>query len=370
MFSQCLHGGQFILSHTLNASYCQCDPCHQGVHCEDPTPHKVQMQFDTEYVRLSVYLIELCLSLSNNLLSLAVFQGSKRIRRTSIGVYLTIYSIVAIVGNVLLVVGQFVQYLKPYPFVNNEELSETFHCFLDKSGYQITALLCLSLSALVAFERGLIIRRKFRMNATRWRSVITLLPIFCIIATISVPWLIYRCKWNIPHQASMRRILSGWFYTVDFLAGLIYVLATLLVLISFALRIHHYGTTQESKTKIFFELLKTHLFVFIPPIIYLLCVIPYLIWFPLKGPTQPYFQCGISTVEYIFKVIVQTLPNLPTVITWLIFIYPSNVYMTEFYTETWIGWIWMRRVAMTNFEVPQRSSQSTAQSDLEVFIKN
>jgi hypothetical protein len=350
MSYQCFNGGQFILNQTLNESYCQCDPCHQGMQCEDPIRTKDQLQFDTEYVRLIVYLIELCLSLLNNLFSFAVFLSSKRIRRTSIGVYLTIYSIISIVGDVLLVAGQFVQYLKPYPFVNNEELSDTFHCLLEKSGYQITVLLCLWLSALVAFERGLIICFNFKMNATRWRSVITLLPIFCITATTSVSWLIYRCKRNMPHQESMERILSGWFYTADGLAGLIYVLATLLVLISFASHIYHYGTTQKSKKKIFIQLLKKHLFIFIPPITYLLCVIPYQIWLPLKGPIESYFPCGISTMEYIFKVIVQILPNIPTVITWLIFVYPSNVYMTEFYTQTWIGRMWMRRVIMTKFE--------------------
>ena len=150
--------------------------------------------------RLIVYLIHLCLSLPNNLLSLAVFQGSKRIRRTSIGVYLTIYSIIAIVGNVILVVGQSVRYLKPYHFANNQELSDTFYCFLEKCGFQITALFCLWLSALVAFERGLIICFNFKMKATRWRSIIMLLFVLCVTVVTSVAWLIYRCKWNMPHQ--------------------------------------------------------------------------------------------------------------------------------------------------------------------------
>ncbi|CAF1442081.1 unnamed protein product, partial [Adineta steineri] len=95
-------------------------------------------------------------------------------------------------GTISLVIGQAVQYLKPYPFANNEELLETFHCFLEKSGYQITALLCLWLSALIALERGLITGFGFKMNATRWRSFVTLLLIFCIAGVTSVPWLFYR----------------------------------------------------------------------------------------------------------------------------------------------------------------------------------
>ena len=343
MSLQCLNGGQFRLNSTTNETYCLCDPCHQGVHCDYRIPNKGQIQFNTDYVYLIIYLIELCLSLANNLLSLALFQGSKCIRRTNIGVYLAIYSFTSITGSVVLVVGQSVKYFRPYPFANNNELTETFHCFLEKSGQKITSFLCIWLSALVAFERALIICFNFKMNARRWRSVFMPLFVFCITAATSIPMLGYQCAWDKSHKTSRKRIATGWFYTVGILAGVVYCLATLLVLISFALRIYYYGTAQMSRTKIFFKLLRKHLFIFIPPTVYLLCVIPYQIWFAHKRHTQRYFQCGISTVEYILKVIVESLPNIPTVLIWLIFVYPSNVYMTEFYTETWIGRIWMRQ---------------------------
>jgi hypothetical protein len=338
MSSQCLNGGQLILSQYSNTSYCQCNPCFQGVNCADRIPSKRQLQFNTDYVYLIIYLTELCLSLLNNLLSLEVFLGCERVRRTNSGVYLILYSIISITGSVLLVVDQLVQYFKPYPFANNQQLSETFHCFFKKSGEQVTAFLCGSLGALVAFERCLIICFNFKMNATRWRSVVTLLLIFSFTVVTSITMLIYRCEWNVPnHKTPRARITSRWFYTAGFLAGFIYVLGTSLVLINFVLHIYHYGTTQESRKKIFFKLLRKHLFIFIPPITYLLCIIPYQIWYPLRLFQQAYLYCGISTVEYIFKVIVEALSGFPTVITWLIFVYPSNVYMTEFYTNTWSG---------------------------------
>jgi hypothetical protein len=370
MSSQYLNAGQSILNLTSNESYYQCDACYQSVNCVDPISNKQQVQFDTILIYLIIYSIELCLSFLNNLLSLNVFLGNKRVRRTNIGVYLTIYSIISIGGNALLVIDQYVQYFKLYPFANNVELSETFHCFLEKSGRQVTLFVCLWLNVLVAFEHGLIICFNFKMNATRWRSVVTLLFVFCVAAATSITMLIYRCEWNVPHKTLKVRLTSDWFYAAAFLAGLVYVLATLLVQSSFASRISQFGTTQQSKTKIFFELLKKHLFVFIPPITCLLCVIPYQIWFSLKGPTQTYFQCGISTVEYSFKVIVHTLPTIPTVITWFIFVHPSKVYMTEFYTETWVGRMWMRRAALTGFKLAQRSSQMTDKSDLKIIIIN
>ncbi len=338
MSFQCLNGGQFIINQTSNESYCRCDTCYQGMRCEDLI-EMVQVRFDYEYHRLIIYSMELCLSLLNNLLSLAVFLGSKRIRRTNVGIYLVIYSITSIVGNIQLVIGQSVYYYKPYPFANNEDLSTTFLCYLEKSGYQVTEFLCLCLSALVAVERNLIICFSFKMNATRWRSLITLIPMLCIVIATSVSWVLYRCERSDSDEPTTTR-LSGWFYTANGLAGFTYIVATLMALISLALRIYYCGNTQESKMKISFKLIKTHIVILIPPIIYLLCVLPYLIWFPLRGAGKNYFQCEITLVEYIFKLIVQTMPNCSSVFTWLIFVWPSNVFRTEFYEETWIG-LWL-----------------------------
>ncbi|CAF4111398.1 unnamed protein product, partial [Adineta steineri] len=91
----------------------------------------------------------------------------KRVRRTNIGVYLILYSIISMIGSLLLVVNQSVQYFKPYPFRDNHELSEAFDCFLEKSGDQVTI----------------------------------------------VPMLIYRCEWVPTHATSASRGTTRWFYT-------------------------------------------------------------------------------------------------------------------------------------------------------------
>jgi hypothetical protein len=132
MSSQCLNVGQFIINETSNESFCLCDQCYRVIRCEDLIPHKVQVRFDYEYHRLVIYSIELCFSLVNNLLSLAVFCGSKRIRRTNVGIYLIIISIISSVGSILLVIGQSIYYHKPHPFVDNTILSEAVLCFLEK----------------------------------------------------------------------------------------------------------------------------------------------------------------------------------------------------------------------------------------------
>jgi hypothetical protein len=356
MLSQCLNG-QFIVNQTLNISYCVCNPCYQGLYCADLIPNKPQMQFGTNYIYLIICLAGLCLSLLNNLLSLDVFLSS-RIRRTNIGVYLIVGAIVFIAGSALLVIDRSIQYFKPYPFTNNIELSEKYHCFLEKSGGQITLFLCLWLSALVALERGLITTLDFKMNATRWRSVVTLLFLTCFTAATTITMLIYRCEYHAPHNKRQTRITSRMFYASAFIAGCIYVLATLLVLVSFALRISTCSTTHESQTEIFRRLLRKHLFIFIPSITYILCICPYQIWYSLKRPEQAFFQCEISTVEYSFKIAIQALTDLPTVITWLVFVYPSNVYMTEFYTATWSGKHARHLLVFFNEKFKKRTNQT------------
>ncbi len=48
-----------------------------------------------------------------------------------------------------------------------------------------------------------------------------------------------------------------------------------------------------------------------------------------KNPKHSYFQCDISTGEYIIRVLIEVLTGIPIVIIWLLL-----VYMIEFYLNT------------------------------------
>jgi hypothetical protein len=111
----------------------------------------------------------------------------------------------------------------------------------------------------------------------------------------------------------------------------------ILVLISFAIRIHKFGIENDSRIKKFLNLLKTHLLIFVPPITYIICQLPYTIIDNTQNPEFSFFICGISLAEFIVRVILDALPNTPYALTWLLFVYPSRVYMTDYYLETWSG---------------------------------
>jgi hypothetical protein len=214
----------------------------------------------------------------------------------------------------------------------NSEPSEMLYCYVGKIGYNMFIYLCIWFSACITFERALIVRFDFKMNANRWRSFVTSLVIFTIAGGSAAPMIWSNCDWDHIPPLGTVHVFFVWFYIVTGLV--IYVVATLLVLISFAGRIRRYGMENGSYIKTFVKLLYTHLFIFVPPIAYAISQIPYTIVFNTENS---YFQCGISIGEFVVKVLIDALTGVPVVITWLLFVYPSRVYMTEFYLNTWSG---------------------------------
>jgi hypothetical protein len=148
------------------------------------------------------------------------------------------------------------------------------------------------------------------------------------------PLLVYKCDWGVSNVHTLRSVFQG-FYII---AGIvIYLVATVLVLRSFVIRIRHYGMENGSPIITFLKLLKTHLFIFVPPITYGICQLPFAIAANTADQEHSYYQCGISLGEYIIKVIITSLTDTPYALTWLLFVYPSRVYMKEFYLNTWSG---------------------------------
>ncbi|CAF4371797.1 unnamed protein product [Rotaria socialis] len=133
--------------------------------------------------------------------------------------------------------------------VPNSDLSNFpgYGCYFGKIGYNALVYGCIWLNACIAFERGLIVCLDSKTNATRWRSICTI-TVFSVIATGSaIPMMVYNCDFgNIPGLQTARLFLV-WFSIVTGLS--IYVLATLLILISFARRIRQYGTEDGSFIK-------------------------------------------------------------------------------------------------------------------------
>ncbi|CAF1635861.1 unnamed protein product [Adineta ricciae] len=86
--------------------------------------------------------------------------------------------------------------------------------------------------------------------------------------------ILYSSRWDLIPDLMILRDLSMYFHIASGVT--IYVLATLLVLISFAIRTRSYGTESgDSFIKTFLKLLYTYMFIFTPPVAYLGDFIPY-----------------------------------------------------------------------------------------------
>jgi len=326
---ECLNNGRCTVNMLSNTTYCQCDSCYVGVLCESG-----YKQINRHYVFYIISIIELCLSLLNNVLSLELFLRCRRIRLTNRGIYLIVYSILSLLSNMLQVAYEAKGYY-PNPLKNNIPQDRTFNCYVDLIGYNMLVYLCIWFSSFITLERGLIIYFGYNMNARRRRSFVTTIIMFVIAGSTVAPMLVYRCEWReLPNLQTARAIISPFSISTGIL---IYLVASLFVLVSFARHIRQYGTDNGSSIKTFFKLLYNHLFIFVPPISYIVGFIPYAIVYNAANTNDPYFPCGISTGVYIIKVLVEIIPEIPFVLTWLLFVYPSKVHMNEFYTCTWSG---------------------------------
>lgn len=333
---ECQNNSTCVFNMALNKSYCQCTECYHGELCENIT--FLASNFDIKYVFVIIHVVGLVISIINNGLIFELLICCKRIRHTNCGIYLFCYSICSLVSQTLLAISQIVPYYSNSLEFNGRQ-REILDCVVYKVGYNMFVYICIWFNAIIAFERGLIICSNGRMNNNRWRPFITVLIVSLIAGGSVTPLIWYNCQWNnsVPFLRTYR-IFVIWFYIVVGLT--IYVLATLLLLISFERRIGRYGMENGSCIKTYCKLLKTHLFIFIPPIVYIIGYVPYSIVINTGEGGKWYYYCGISNAEFITRILIETLTFVPVIITWLLFVYPSKVYMTEFYLKTWSGqWV-------------------------------
>ncbi|CAF1448632.1 unnamed protein product [Adineta ricciae] len=267
---------------------------------------------------------------------LELFIRCRLIRRTNSGVYLIIYSSLCLLSSIFIVMEGYLEYAGGTRYFTNHTLvGNRFYCIVGVTSYSSATFLCIWFSAMVQLERGLLVFSVERTNFSRKRSVI--ISVFLLIMAIgcSIPFIVYNCDWIGNHPIKTLRVFLMYFHIC--IPIVIYLIATILTFIGFARRIYAYGLEKHSQPRLFMKLIYTHLFIFIPPVVYSICYGLFNLVAKYSDPHKGYFPCGISTPEYIVKILLRGLTGLPFTITWLIFVYPSRVYMSEFYMNTWCG---------------------------------
>ena len=319
------------MNYLLNMTYCQCDPCHSGNLCQQLGR---QNKYDAKYSNLITYSLAFCLSFLNNSMCLEVFIRCKSIRRTNTGTYLIGYSILCLLASSLILTDGIVDYDRSL-FRGDPDSRDSFHCVVGVAGYNMAVFLCIWFSACVQLERGLLLFRGATTNPTRRRSLVITVLLLIMAIVCAAPMVASTCNKENAEYLKVWRVFLAIFHVA--IPIVIYVTATVLSLMGFARRIRTYGLEQRSKVGTFAKLAYTHLFIFVPPAVYAACYVPHNLVAPLDKSNKGYYFCVISLPEFITRFLLRALMGLPFTITWLLFVYPSRVYMNEFYMNTWCG---------------------------------
>lgn len=328
---KCLNNGTCTMNYSSNMTYCLCDECHIGHFCENTL---LQKKYDTAYVYLIIYSFWLCISVLNNSMCLELFIKSKSLRRTNCRLYLIIYSIVSLLASILAIADRAVLYDQSV-FNGDQYARDRFHCIVGVVGHNSAFGLCIWFIASIQLEHALFLLRDGLTGSYTRRPIVFSLVSVAVVIGCSTPFVFYNCDWaNVPHLKMARLFLVAFYICVP---GVICILSLWITYLSIVQRIRRYGLGAYPYIGTLLRLCRKHFFIFLPAIVYIVCYVPFNTVTYFKKPGNPYLACGISLSEYIVKVLLVALTGVPLNITWFIFVYPSKVYLTEFYMNTWCG---------------------------------
>ncbi|UJR19858.1 hypothetical protein I4U23_022991 [Adineta vaga] len=277
------------------------------------------------------------LSIISNIISIDTFRQTA-IRSTTVGIYLLIYSCASLFGILMLEcrLFQLIDSLSYIPFF--------FICNLISGLASIFTRICLWLNGLIGFHRSL---QSFELNHYLHRIRTKSNAIKQIIFTILIVILMHIhelvCRVTLPDPVAPGKFVCQIKYPSDllilnqiftfihlFIPFSLHIISTCLIIASISHRkaILHHTTYYKQWMKQF----QTHYHLFFAPLIAMLCTLPQLI-LSLK------FSCVDISLKWLLRL--NTSANLilyiPQSITFLLFIYRSEVYFNIFKTQSIFG---------------------------------
>ncbi|CAF3928390.1 unnamed protein product [Rotaria sp. Silwood1] len=248
-----------------------------------------------------------------------------------------------ILASILLVIDGYVQYNESI-FNGSQDERDLFHCYVGTACSNLAIFICIWFSACIQLEHLLVLVSKNPFKITRKRSIIVSIGFIALGISSVTPLVYYKCAWkDIPGVKIFRMVLNGFHIVIPVFT---YIISSILFLIVFARRIRTYGMENRCYIVTFVKLVYSHLFIFLPPLVYGICFGIFNIVANRSDSKKGYYHCTMTLPEYVVKLMLSSLRGIPFVFIWLIFVFPSRVYMTEFYMNTWCGqwsaWIVLR----------------------------
>ncbi|CAF2877468.1 unnamed protein product [Rotaria sp. Silwood2] len=271
----------------------------------------------------------------------------KKIRITSLGVYLIVFILASLIGMILLYVRIIVT------LVFNEELDKNslIHCRIITTILNSTLILSLWTGAFVSIERVLIQLYNYSLYRSRKYAVIISVLLILLTAAANITTFIGWQSAAHPIVTNMRlckfrQFPAHWklvdeivnsMYIHTVIPWILHVLSIVFVLIDI---IRHQiiltGAKRCDWRKIICQQLKKHKDFFLSPILILTCTLPHVLLINLFGSSTSHV-CSKSNMNAYLRLHIAfdfLYYSLQT-IGFFTYIYPSNVYMNQF-RKTWI----------------------------------
>lgn len=277
---------------------------------------------NTEYLLILLFQWIIGFSIVNNLLTIQTCLG-KSIRITNLGVYLLLLSLSNIIRCIFLQIAI---------ICDMKTLERTHLYYISSILLNLLNFSAMWYSSMIACERLFIECFNFALYATRQRAYLLSLIIFIFVLLTQIPtFLLYFGRFSsLTIISLLTKIVKGVEFANVLLTCLIHILSSLFVLKNISVHKVYINFGEKTYWPIWRQQMKKHLDFFIPPLCYIICILP---WYLFKHVIYTCERIDPTTTSRLYFILI-ALANIPFTMTFLIDIYPSNVYINEFKRST------------------------------------
>ncbi|CAF4024112.1 unnamed protein product [Rotaria sp. Silwood2] len=273
---------------------------------------------NAEYLFILLFQLIIIFSIVNNLLSILTCLRLS-IRITNLGVYLILLSLSNLIRCI---------FLETSLICDIQSLQRTVVFYLSAISLNILNFSAMWYSSMIACERLFIECFNYALYATRQRACLLSSMLFIFVLLTQIPQvLLYFGRFS---ASTVTPILAKTVKCVEFSTVLVtcvlHILSSLFVLKNISVHKVYINFGEQEYWFVWRQQMKKHMDFFIPPLCYILCILP---WYLFKHVIYSCYHVSPATTLRLYFILI-ALANIPFTMTFLIYIYPSKVYMNEF----------------------------------------
>ncbi|CAF1455769.1 unnamed protein product [Adineta steineri] len=329
----CQNNGQCFLN------TCNCTICYTGLLCEQEKysqnlwelgiSNENRFKYDSLILTIALCIISF-FSLISNFLALQTYLSSEKIRITNLGIYLILYSFGCLIVTTILFLFGLLQYIGLVLSTN------VIRCAFIRLISNSIVFCLVWLNLYIAIERALIEYNIVGLYDRKRRSLILCLLLYILIPLSNILPIIFGRKPNYS-LCTLNLTSTGYFFYSN-LQYVHYLVGPFAFTISFIFIIIHLFkhrrnlTDEETIFKSICLIMKKHYGFCVPLVIFTALISPYFV----LGKVM---TCGSANTSLVGKMttITNILSNLILALTFLMYVYPSSVYMNAFWQSSYCG---------------------------------